>query len=213
MNRDDVDERLLADYAAGALDARQARKLEARLADDPASWRLVEEYRRSFEALREGFADAPDAEPPPFETVTARVKRARRQKRVAVSVAAVTVAAACVLIAFVAVPRAAQPNLEEIAQAEMKALNERLAQLEWELAKLRVAVDARKTPERAVRPVRTFEEEVGAMLLEAGRHMETERANPAEALVRYREVLQYFPDTHAAQQAQQRVDTLETSTT
>ncbi len=184
MNRDGIDERLLAD-----------------------------EYRRSVEALREGLGDAPDAEPPPFEMVTARVNRTRRRKRVAVSMATVAVAAACVLVAFVAVPRAAQPNLEEAAQAEMEALNERLAQLERELAVLRVAIDARKPPERVVHPVRTFDEGVGAMLLEAGRHMETERSNPGEALVRYHEVLRYYPDTHAAQQAQQRVNTLESSTT
>jgi len=140
--------------------------------------------------------------------VKRHVRRQRVRRRAAYSVA--TACAVCVLAITLwsasSSPPPPAPATE--AEARLAALNDRIANLERQVAKLETALDRRETVEFELSLENLVQEESAAIVYEAGRFYERDNRNVALALSRYRDVVTRFPDTKSAASAQERIQAL-----
>jgi TolA-binding protein len=178
------------------------------------------EFRDAIAAVRDGFTDPPEADVPSYVAVQRRawkMRQARSRTRFRVGMAAACVAIAVAMVAF---PRHEQTPAvgntateQAAATAELRALQDRLAQLEQEIRDLRTELAAQQTPIKPVVTSDMQQEAAAAIVMEAGLNMEERFGDTAAAVSRYRDVLRYFPDTSAATRARARIEAVGESTT
>lgn len=207
-----VDERLLVDYADGTLDAEQAEAVEAQLAASPEYRPVVDAYRASLETMRSGLRNPPETKTVPLADIVRRARTLRVRRRVVAPIAGLATACAIVGLVWAGLYAPRQAPVETAAQAELEILYERIAELERGIAALKVAVEAQATREVPIYSAQMQNEQAAAIVMAAGLHMEQERKNIAVALSRYHDVLTYFPNTHAATSARERIQALGSST-
>ncbi|MBN2307630.1 MAG: hypothetical protein JXR94_01585 [Candidatus Hydrogenedentes bacterium] len=209
---------LLIAYADGDLDAEQAADVEKRLAASPADRRAVDEYRASLAVVVDGLAPAPAGRQASMGRLRGHIRR-RRAVRLGAAAVAAAALALCVHAGLrtggqsAPADEPATASVDTAGHAELAALEERIAELERQLARVQAAYAALAAAERPlVNRAQCEREEVAAICVAAARNIEERKGDMSGALARYRYAAEKFPETAAASQARERIAALSNDT-
>lgn len=215
-------DRVLVAYADGELGPEERRGIEERLETDPVLRERLAEYQGALDWLRQAVTPPPAIGAPSLVRVRERVRQ-RKQRRVALAVGATVVTVALALVSLdrgpapvpaVSPVAVVQPVIEdpEAAREELAALRERIAVLEAQIERLRVARDEAAAESRAESVAAwSHREEVAAIAVAAGANLEASFGDVGAALQRYRYVVEKLPDTAAAEAARAHIARIESA--
>lgn len=205
MNHANAYEHRAVRYADGEMDAAEASEFETHLVGCPACRKLVEEHRSALELARGGLAQAPAGNS--FFTQTIRDRAAGRRRRVRLGTAAVVgsvaVGAAFGLLHGSEARKPAVVQLPAQRDPELIALEQRIAELEAQVAAMRAK--NQRMAEMADLESELTVREIAAIALAAAQHLEESGLDVAGARRQYQLVIDHFAHTPAADIAREHL--------
>lgn len=184
---------------------------------------LDAEERRHLDSLRRALGEPPGGATPSAADIRHRASRIVVRRRVAMPALGLAAAGVLFVAVWATLPRpdtSTLPEQTDVAAVEspkppesdeaLSSLEARIADLERQVNALQATLESQRGNAFVVD---TQAEEIAAVLLAVGRFQEQTRKDPAQALVRYREVLTYYPDSRAVPDARARISALDKPST
>lgn len=208
-----IDDRILFEYADELLDDEKSIEIERLLGDSEFSRRRLNQFSKSLEVVRDAFVSPPPVSIPSIESIEQRRQRILFRQFTTAPIAALAATCLILLAVWPAISwnNTQQDTASTPAVTDMSVLKNRIANLQIQMRSLKTTVALQHAELAATaKPDTSFKEGTAAILMAAAKHREESMNDTTGAVTRYREVLEYYPETNAAIQARERIDALNT---